>query len=196
MADRFATVFEEAHSVCSIDRLIESFQPFGLTITCPHDGAAYALSPVGEQIKLRPEELRQQILSSTNSSFQWWFSDAQWLDVYCRIRQLSSAVIIDFGLDGKNPIEELHLVVAILRHFERDVREGCAKGVVVDRWGATEDYDWSRFFIEEEFFPGPMPDFLGLPRQALNRLPDPSTYYSYRHELGDFVLLKCLAKYG
>jgi len=171
MAERIALLYELGSAVDMLDSLERTLVPVGLRLTHPSSGRVVLLDDEGEPMEVAPEELRLRLLTERDVRFQWWFTGEH--DVYCRVRQEGGIRIAALGMEGCSEAE-LEAIGTLLQ--DRFVSGGAASvGLVFDPQGATEDYDWDRFFVQKEELPvsavpDRLPEALGVTKPDLGRL--------------------------
>jgi hypothetical protein len=175
MSQPVAVLFEKRAAEALIPSLKNDLESAGLYLAKPISKNVLRLDEKGEPIETTIEELNSFFLTNNELSFQWWLLEDQ--SVYCRLRNYHSIQSVEFGIEGCAVDEMLRIGVCLKQRFERSLVESW--GFVFDPQGTTEDYDWSRFFIEREHFDWDtinmgFPDVLGIHeklKSAMHNIP-------------------------
>ncbi len=188
MTDRFAYLYQKQFEENDLVEVINDFNSQGIFLANPDTQLISSLSKDGEQLVVSREWLISQVNARETINFQWWLNGS--IDLYCRVRFLTDLIIKEFGLDGLG--EKITFINKVLiTWFRKEIPLGIARGIVIDNFGVSEEYNWDDFFIEGKNFEGEIPDVLGMKSSDLPRIKT-ITEDIQTETIGDFVILSKL----
>ena len=134
----------------------------------PTDGAVTLLSDVGDQVIGSRDAILAILTAGKTLNFQWWFRDGG--DLYCRFRS-GETVAIDVGLDGLTGHQFAGVKQSLMGFAATEIAHSNFLGMVIDRMGTTEEFDWDGFFSHSGVeFEGALPDLLVVQSPDLSRI--------------------------
>lgn len=190
MADRFAYLYKKLLKVPDFQRQFDIFTQNGIELINPSTDSITSISEYGEQLVVTAAWLSSQVTAKQTVSWQWWLDGST--DIYCRSRVIGDVLVEEYGLDGLGErIEWVDLV--LLRWFLVSIKDRTALGVVIDNEGATEDFDWDRFFLQDGGLGAEFPTLLGLRSEEKHRIGTIPARVSTR-SVEEFVLFSRLER--
>jgi hypothetical protein len=146
MAVRQAFLYEHHDLPGFWESLRSGFMRVGLGLLPPGSGAVTMLDDEGEPVQVPEEAFERRVRSNAELSFQWWFAECE--GIHARILVRQSIRIIELGMEGCRQ-DQLRAIGSALMNRVAELAEHTV-GLVFDPVGTTEDYDWARFFLDEE----------------------------------------------
>lgn len=164
MAWPFLCLYRKPTDLDAFALLVDVLQGVGASLLHPTYRAAIALDIDGNSVQLSPEEVAQLVTRRVGESVNicWWFTSD--INMICQHKFApGDREVQRYYLDGLYA-READEVVAALEAHAFNIGE-LLDGLIVDRTGRTEDFDWDRYVWYEVGTPAFLPDRLVLRRQ-------------------------------
>jgi hypothetical protein len=154
--------------IAYVDRMLRRLQSIGLEVVGPR-GSPVVLASDGESVDVSLSSFREQLVTSADTSFLLWWSDAE--NGVFRLRWLPPGCAVEASLFGQTASHWHFVLGALLAEY--DAIAGECGAVFVH--GNEEDGDpneWTSAILEGAEVPRWMPKELALAEDRFDRLPE------------------------
>ncbi|MFF1608320.1 hypothetical protein ACFVYA_11110 [Amycolatopsis sp. NPDC058278] len=150
MSYGFVRLYRRDWTPEQVRRRVDSLAAAGMVLSHPRTGRITAISgaweTIGEQVEMDRDGLLAAMagLGEKGFTFQYWMTDDEDADVICTLRQAGDGVVVeDYGLDGFGGPVYRKGQDTVIRPLLAEFRAtgSAAVGLVVDRWGPSQETD-------------------------------------------------------